>query len=545
MWCLRILNGKFAGQIFQLRSGPTVVGRAPNCDIVISSQNISKEHARIEVLPDKVILSDLGSRNGTFVNGVQIKSQKINSGDKITLNDMIIEITDKAVARPQKPSRPRVAQSATSHAMIPVPQYDGNAAINYQGQMQPDSQGLSAVNNQTSSPTPALQQQPNFLNLAKSYFENVVMPGVYKLPEWLEFRWVLALFTLSFVVIVTCFSAIPLTRILKDSVERESQNRAKTIARNLAAQNRGAIQQSLMSALTTENADNEPGVDKAYIVAHANGEILAPPNLAGRSPSETFVNTARKFGQEAVEQIDDSTIGVLVPIAFLNPMTGATTIQAHAVVIYNMGTLAVSNEKTLGLLVQVLCLALIFGGILYYFLVRLIEYPVDQMNAQVKAALADGKTQVSVTYMFPQLQELASNVNNSVQRALSGDMGALVGNNYEFDRTNEMSGLVNALEIAAVIVNPREGSFAAANAAFNDQVARGQDWVHTKVESILEQSLRLNLTALVQTAQNDAANSAEDSLEINNVNYTIRAQGIHGHKELAYILITFNPKGVA
>ncbi|MEK6554277.1 MAG: hypothetical protein AABZ31_03470, partial [Bdellovibrionota bacterium] len=434
------------------------------------------------------------------------------------------------------------------HAMVPAQQYDGNLDLqDYpKAQMPTEAPNLNAVSMPTGQPTTqALPQQQGFIDLAKNYFENVVMPGVYKLPEWLEFRWVLALFTLSFVVIVTCFSAIPLTRILKDSVERESQNRAKTIARNLAAQNRGAIQQQLMSALTTENADNEPGVDKAYIIAHSNGEILAPPNLAGRSASEAFVNTARKFGQEAVEQIDDSTVGVLIPIAFLNPMTGSTTIQAHAVVIYNMGTLAVSNEKTLGLLVQVLCLALIFGGILYYFLVRLIEHPVDQMNAQVKAALADGKTQVVVTYMFPQLQELASNVNNAVQRALSGDMGALVGNNYEFDRTNEMNGLVNSLEMPAAVINPREGSFAAANAQFAEQIARGQDWIHTKLESILEQSLRLNLNSLVQVAQDDATHSAEDSLEINNVNYTIRAQGIHGHKELAYILITFSPKGVA
>lgn len=543
MLSLRILNGKFAGQSFQLRSGPTTIGRAPTCDIVISSQNISKEHARIEILADKIILTDLGSRNGTFVNGVQIKSQKISSGDKIALNDMILEISDRPAAKPRRadPGLARITRPQTD-----AYQSNGSAALQLQQiQQQAPQVPLMAVNPDQGPQSGAVtHHDKNFIHFAQEYLENVVMPGVYKLPEWMEFRWVIGIFTLVFVVAVTSFSAIPLTRILKDSVEKESQNRARTIARNLAAQNRGAIQQSLMSALTTENADNEPGVDKAYIIAHANGEILAPPNLAGRSPSEPFVNTARKFGQEATEQIDDSTVGVLVPIAFLNPMTGATTVQAHAVVIYNMGTLAVSNEKTLALLVQVFFLALLFGGILYYFLIRLIEHPLDVINKQVKLALADGKTQVATTYQFPQLQELTSNINNTVQRALSGDVGSLVGEGYEYDRNNEMAGLVNALAQPAAIVNPREGSFAAANLAFSEHITRGQDWTHTKVESILEQSLRLNLVSLIQTAETDATHTAEDELEINNVFYRIRAQGVYGQKELAYILITFTAKGV-
>lgn len=532
MWSLRILNGKFAGETFQLRSGPTTIGRAPNCDIVISSQNISKQHARIEILGDKIILTDLGSRNGTFVNGVQIKSQKIIAGDKIALNDMILEISDKQRARPQ---RQKIATPASA------PNYNGALALQSETPL-PMSQPppISVVQPQMQSPA---GQKPELLQVIQNYFENVVMPGVYKLPEWIEFRWVIGLFTLAFVVIVTCLSAIPLTRILKDSVERESQNRAKTIARNLADRNRGAIQQGLVSALTTEWADNEPGVDKAYIIAHSNGEILAPAHLAGNSPSEAFVNTTRKFGQEAVEQIDDSTVGVIVPMAFLNPSTGATTVQAHAVVIYNMGTLAVSNEKTLSLLVQVLFLALLFGATLYYFLIRLIEHPIDQINAQVKLALSDGKTQIQTQYLYPQLQDLASNVNNAVQRALSGDMGALVGQNYDYDRSNEINGLVSSLQQPAAILNPRDGTFMATNTYFSEAISRGQDWVHTKVDSILEQSLRLNLSSLLQQSQSDAAHYAEDGLEINNIFYTIKAQGIYGQKELAYILITFNPKG--
>lgn len=547
MWSIRILSGKLAGQFFQLKSGSTTIGRAPNCDVVIASQSVSKEHARIEVLADKVILTDLGSRNGTFVNGVQIRSQKVHNGDKIALNDIIVELTDKAAQLPRKPkSRPAQvsnqyqAQFNTNQypPSVPVRQ---NSMIGYDGANALQNSGGGGMQPQIALvPEPPPQQ--GLAAFAHNYIDNVVMPGVYKLPEWMEFRSVIGLFTVAFVITVTCFSAIPLTRILKDSVERESQNRAKTIARNLADRNRGAIQQGLVSALSTDWADNEPGVDRAYIIQHATGEILAPPNMAGRVASETFVNANRKFGKEHVEQVDDSTVGVLVPIAFMNPTTGSAQVQAHAVVIYNMGTLAVSGEKTLALLVQVLFLALFFGGVLYYFLIRLIEYPIAQMDRQVKAALNDGKSQVTVSYRFPQLQELASNVNNAIQRAMSGDLGSNMSQNYEYDRSNEMNGLLNIIPTPAAIVNPRDISFLATNALFTDAIARGQDWSNTKIEAILEQSLRLNLSSLLDTASQDAMHSAQDELEVNNVPYTLHAQGVYGAKELSYVIITFNPK---
>lgn len=543
MWSIRILSGKMAGQFFQLKNGSTTIGRAPNCDIVINSQSVSKEHARIEVIDDKVILTDLGSRNGTFVNGVQVRSQKVHSGDKIALNDIIVELSDKAVQlTPRKPKRPALPRESVQFPAAPPMQvsYDGNNALQASQGM-----GMPVGMSQQPSATPEEIQsgQAGIAAFARNYIDNVVMPGIYKLPEWMEFRWVIALFTLSFVVTVTCLSAIPLTRILKDSVERESQNRAKTIARNLADRNRGAIQQGLVSAMTTEFADNEPGVDRAYIISQATGEILAPPNLAGRVAEETFVNAQRKFGKEHVEQIDDSTVGVLVPIAFMNPTTGSASVQANAVVIYNMGTLAVSGEKTLALLVQVLFLALFFGAVLYYFLVRLIEYPIVQMNHQVKSALTDGKSQVVVPYLFPQLQDLASNVNNAIQRAMSGDLGGSVSQNYEYDRSNEINGILNVIPAPAAAVNPKDLSFIATNSYFTESIARGADWSNTKIEAILEQSLRLNLSSLLDTANQDAMHSAQDELEVNNVPYTLHAQGVYGSKELSYVIIIFNVKG--
>src|ERR1700741_1723053 len=92
MWILRFLNGPLAGQIVPITKNSTLLGRAPNCDIKVPTPNVSKEHTRLELFNDKLIVSDAGSRNGTFLNGVQVRSSKVRSGDKIGIHDILIEV---------------------------------------------------------------------------------------------------------------------------------------------------------------------------------------------------------------------------------------------------------------------------------------------------------------------------------------------------------------------------------------------------------------------------------------------------------------------
>lgn len=531
MWSIRFLTGKQAGQVVQLQPGTTVLGRAPGCDIVVASQGVSKQHLKIDVTADKVIVTDMGSSNGTFVNGIQIRSQRIQAGDKIGAHDVIFEITDRMVKMPSRRSRP----ARHTH---PV-QTNGNLA---HALPQMDAMGGHQPDVVMGAPAPQEQGVPasaGFVAFAKQYFETVVMPGVYKLAEWMEFRWVIAMFVGAFIITVTALSSFPLMRILKDSVERESSEHARNLAKVLADKNAPALKGGITSALSVEWVRGR-GVDKAYVL-DASGLIQAPPELANKWPSEPFVNAARKRGVSAVEVIGNNTVAAVEPIKVFNSNINDVSAMGYAVVIYNMATLEVSEGKTLSLLIQVFCLALILGFILYIFFVKLIEHPIVLMNSQVKSALGDGRTQVSTNYQFPQLQELASNVNSAVQRALSGDLNAGVGQNYELDRTGELQGIVNLVGHPAAAVDLREKSFVAANSLFQEHITRGQDWVHTKVESILEQSLRLNLMNLIDVVQMPP-HTGQDELEINEVPYTISAQGVMGSKELSYLIYVFTPK---
>lgn len=62
----------------------TALGRSTSCSIVVPLPTVSRLHARIELQHDRYVLSDAGSANGTFVNGVRIEQgQQLGTGDEI------------------------------------------------------------------------------------------------------------------------------------------------------------------------------------------------------------------------------------------------------------------------------------------------------------------------------------------------------------------------------------------------------------------------------------------------------------------------------
>ncbi len=64
---------------------PIVIGRLPECSIVLDDPNVSRRHARIHRIDGRVAISDLDSTNGTRVNGILTKERFLEDGDTITI----------------------------------------------------------------------------------------------------------------------------------------------------------------------------------------------------------------------------------------------------------------------------------------------------------------------------------------------------------------------------------------------------------------------------------------------------------------------------
>jgi len=74
-------------------TGPVIVGRAPGADIVIAATYVSGRHARFSRLGENLIIEDLGSTNGTTVNGVTVKgTQQLEEGDIVGIGDVTMRV---------------------------------------------------------------------------------------------------------------------------------------------------------------------------------------------------------------------------------------------------------------------------------------------------------------------------------------------------------------------------------------------------------------------------------------------------------------------
>jgi predicted component of type VI protein secretion system len=87
---LVMTKGPEPGQTIALDRDEMSIGRDPNSDITINDAQISRRHAQIAVRGNVVVLEDLGSTNGTFVNGMRLTtSQALSNGDVIGLGDVV------------------------------------------------------------------------------------------------------------------------------------------------------------------------------------------------------------------------------------------------------------------------------------------------------------------------------------------------------------------------------------------------------------------------------------------------------------------------
>ena len=87
MGALVFLSGPAAGLRYEI-TGQLTIGRSRACEIALEDDKVSRQHARIELEHGEPTIRDLGSRNGTRVNGQRISSEvALLDGDRIQLGD--------------------------------------------------------------------------------------------------------------------------------------------------------------------------------------------------------------------------------------------------------------------------------------------------------------------------------------------------------------------------------------------------------------------------------------------------------------------------
>ena len=92
-FALRFISGKYQGGEFPLMvNSETVIGRSSDLEMVLVEDMVSRKHAKIMTSEADIVIMDLGSTNGTFVNGERIKKSRVKEGDRILIGTSIVKL---------------------------------------------------------------------------------------------------------------------------------------------------------------------------------------------------------------------------------------------------------------------------------------------------------------------------------------------------------------------------------------------------------------------------------------------------------------------
>src|SRR5215472_7176089 len=95
---LQILSGPFAGRLFTLERDVTIIGRNPECDVVLQPKSVSRRHAAIVRKDGGFLLRDMGSTRGTFVNGQKIANPVLlQDGSTVQIGELLLMFSGKLV----------------------------------------------------------------------------------------------------------------------------------------------------------------------------------------------------------------------------------------------------------------------------------------------------------------------------------------------------------------------------------------------------------------------------------------------------------------
>src|SRR4051794_33440600 len=131
-------------QSFDLREGATIiVGRAPTCDIPVFDPTISRRHAELVTAGESLHVKDLGSSNGTFLNGAKIDEDSAGVDDLVAFGKVAFRVTTFDLPKIER----AMAASSPAGATIvrQIPMRDANAGLAALGAPPPAPGGVTRI----------------------------------------------------------------------------------------------------------------------------------------------------------------------------------------------------------------------------------------------------------------------------------------------------------------------------------------------------------------------------------------------------------------
>ena len=124
-WSLRALNTALAEKQFVI-DGTMVVGRSNECDVTLGVAHLSRKHAQLSLVRGELVVEDLQSSNGTFVNGNRIDRATLKPGDELSFDTLRFSVSGPPRKADTDPTKVRDFDSdkTSIRAAVEVPVED-------------------------------------------------------------------------------------------------------------------------------------------------------------------------------------------------------------------------------------------------------------------------------------------------------------------------------------------------------------------------------------------------------------------------------------
>lgn len=102
---LKVIHGKPNGHCLAFPPGEFMFGRGPECDVRPNSDLVSRQHCIVQVANVGAVIRDLGSRNGTLVNGQLVQGERqLAHGDTLQVGPLVLQVILEAETLAAPPS---------------------------------------------------------------------------------------------------------------------------------------------------------------------------------------------------------------------------------------------------------------------------------------------------------------------------------------------------------------------------------------------------------------------------------------------------------
>ncbi len=96
-YAFKFISGKYQGGEFPIpEHGEILIGRASDLDLVLVEDMVSRKHAKLVIDGPAMQITDLGSTNGTFVNGEKVKRAELQENDRVLIGTSILKVIPAA-----------------------------------------------------------------------------------------------------------------------------------------------------------------------------------------------------------------------------------------------------------------------------------------------------------------------------------------------------------------------------------------------------------------------------------------------------------------